>query len=131
MCTTISAKAQAAPISGSLPVICGVYCITHIPTGKRYIGQSIDCLRRMLEHQGLNTLIGHAVRRHGRQQFHYDILSEVPREQLLSCEAGWIAMLNTEFPHGFNNTFGRKHRMLRRRAMHGHKTRRKTENVFG
>jgi group I intron endonuclease len=102
MLTSTSAKAQATSIT-SLPVICGVYCITHLATGRQYIGQSVDCVRRMLDHPRYNdSPIGKAIRHYGREAFRFEILNIVPRSELLRCEAGWIKILDTLQPRGFN-----------------------------
>lgn len=47
------------------PKICGIYMIINSITGDRYIGQSIDIVRRYKEHLRINT--------HGTPDFHKDI----------------------------------------------------------
>lgn len=103
MPTTCSAVAQYTKIQTDLPVICGIYSITHADTGFRYIGQSIDCVRRMLDHERYNnSLIGKAIRFYGREAFVFEVLETAPRKELLKREADWIETFNTIYPKGFN-----------------------------
>lgn len=126
MSTAFSRDPQPFAIT-SLPIICGVYCITHKDTGKKYVGQSIDCIRRMLEHcRWEKTDLGRAIRKLGREAFTFEILEQAPRTELLERESKWIAKLNTKAPNGFNRTsptIVRNFTVEERRAFWAKKTR--------
>lgn len=106
MLTVSSGPMQGQDTRYIIPVICGVYCITHIETGKRYVGQSVDCIRRMMNHEQSKSLIGTAIRKYGREAFVFEILTETTADTLLIFETAWIKLLNTMEPNGFNAKIG-------------------------
>lgn len=85
-------------------MICGIYCLTHKPTGKSYVGQSIDIGARWLQHKNgrERSTIGAAIAKHGWSAFRADVLEECAREQLNAAEVKWIEKLSTLSPAGYN-----------------------------
>lgn len=87
-----------------MKAICGIYMITHPPSGMSYIGQSIDIKKRWREHlagEG-NALLARAVRAYGWAAFTTVILLECPPEDLDAHEIAFIKSKNSQFPGGFN-----------------------------
>jgi group I intron endonuclease len=79
----------------------GIYKITKRDDGKSYIGQSIDCNRRIKEHcspnrykQGLAIDI--AIHKYGVSAFEYEIIDECSIEELNKKEEYWIKYYNTK-----------------------------------
>lgn len=86
----------------------GVYLITNTITGAKYVGQSIDIKRRIMEHRAPNAGLKSKskkfvedIRKYGIDSFSFDVLEECPAEQLLANERKWIATLKPEY-----NTIG-------------------------
>jgi len=90
-----------------------IYSITHIPTGKIYIGSSVNVSRRLKEHiQQLNKkLHGNAHlqnywNKFGHEEFIIEILEWAKNytyENLLKMEKFWIDFYQSSFPDfGFN-----------------------------
>jgi hypothetical protein len=77
--------------------ICGIYKITHIETGKCYIGQSVDISNRWLQHckrgfgvdQVTNNKLYPEMYKYGIHNFRYEIIEEVERENLTGREKYW------------------------------------------
>ena len=87
----------------------GVYLITNTITGAKYVGQSIDIKRRMMEHKCPNSSLKSKskkfredIAQYGIDSFRFDILEECPAERLLETEKKWIKIINPEY-----NTIGR------------------------
>ena len=71
--------------------ILGVYKITS-PTGKVYIGQSINILKRWREHKnytGVGPKLKHSYEKHGFQNHIKEIIEECPLKQLDERETYW------------------------------------------
>jgi len=92
-----------------LKKICGIYCFTHIESGRQYCGQSIDCAERFKQHttpkKASNGIKG-AIMKYGVDAFSFQILEECKREELNDRETWWIAELGTLAPGGYNLTGG-------------------------
>lgn len=93
---------------------CGIYMITNLVNGKKYIGQSICIERRFREHcnNGKYTdksLIDTAIQKYGVSNFRFDILEVLPEnnEILDEKERLWIKYYNTYENHDdYNLTDG-------------------------
>ena len=87
----------------------GIYCITNIQNGMRYVGQSRNIEKRFGEHLRddikLKTRLGEAIREYGSKNFALTILEECKIEELDEKERKWIKELNT-FPNEYNMTAG-------------------------
>lgn len=95
-------------------MICGIYCFINKHNGKRYIGQSADIERRILDHKrylarGKDncTLLQNAYNKYGKDSFDLEILVECETSQLDELEKYYITLFNTtsrEF--GYNLSSG-------------------------
>ena len=80
----------------------GIYKITNKINGKSYIGQSIHCGRRLDEHCKGNQLIDEIIQLEGVENFTFEILKEVLKEELSYWEDYFIIKYQTFFPKGYN-----------------------------
>lgn len=87
--------------------ICGIYKITHKPSGKMYIGQSIDILTRWKEHiRAKDDSKFHKALRNSRiTDFAFEILEECNQTELDTREQYWINYYNSVIT-GYNMTIG-------------------------
>ena len=91
---------------------CGIYRITDLTTGKSYIGQSVDIKERFRQHIKSALTYGKAtnklystMQKSGVHNFTFEILEEVPRENLNERETYWIEFYKTK-DFGLNTTRG-------------------------
>lgn len=91
---------------------CGIYRITDLTTGKSYIGQSVDIKERFRQHIKSALTYGKAtnklystMQKSGVHNFTFEILEEVPRENLNERETYWIEFYKTK-DFGLNATRG-------------------------
>ena len=90
---------------------CGVYCIEHTPTGRFYVGKSVDVERRVRRHFSLrgdqSMLIATALRKHGIGEFRWTLLERCDSDaEALLREVEWIEDMGSRAPGGFNLTAG-------------------------
>lgn len=88
---------------------CGIYLITHLASGRGYVGQSRDIDRRWREHGATLKPRSHlekALRCYGRDAFSFEVLEVCPPELLDEREREHIARLGTLAPCGFNREPG-------------------------
>jgi group I intron endonuclease len=91
--------------------ICGVYKITHIASGKSYIGISKDIHRRWVQHSSFvktesrRNAIYSAIKKYGECQFTWQIIEECSQDILEERECHWISVFDT-FRNGYNLTAG-------------------------
>lgn len=88
---------------------CGIYLITHLASGRCYVGQSRDIARRWKEHGATSKPRSHlekALRRYGRDAFCFEVLEVCSPELLDEREREHIARLGTLAPRGFNREPG-------------------------
>ena len=76
---------------------CGVYKITHIPSGKYYIGSSKNIHRRMCEHRTRTTHMGtlgdnYYIADFDISNYKYELLEECSIDELLVTESKYIDM---------------------------------------
>lgn len=80
----------------------GIYRITNKLNGKSYVGQSIHCGKRLDEHSKGNQLIDEIIQIEGIENFNFEILKEVERNELNYWEDYFIIKYETMFPSGYN-----------------------------
>lgn len=88
--------------------LCGIYLITHIATGRKYVGQSTHIRSRWACHARgtAATKIGAAILKHGWHSFATEILELCSFDQLNEAEMRWVAHFDCVAPKGFNLTTG-------------------------
>lgn len=88
--------------------LCGIYLITHIESGLKYVGQSVDIDKRRYQHAlGLCKMrLGRAISKYGWAAFSHEILEICSADQLDEAERAWISKHNSLSPNGFNLTSG-------------------------
>jgi group I intron endonuclease len=92
----------------------GIYCWKHIKSGKRYIGQSLDVLRRMSSHRTRlrggyhdNNHLQRAWVKYGENGFEFSVIEYCPEELLAWREEEWIEKYQaTDQKCGYNLTTG-------------------------
>lgn len=87
-------------------VICGIYKITS-PTGKVYVGQSINIKRRIWYYKRMlciaQTKIYHSIKKHGWDNHLFEILIECSPQELNNLEVFYIKKFNSfNSKHGLN-----------------------------
>lgn len=83
----------------------GIYKITNKINGKSYIGQSIHCGKRLDEHYKGNQFIDQIIQLEGIQNFTFEILKVVAKEELSLWEDYFIIKYNALFPNGYNKRY--------------------------
>lgn len=90
---------------------CGIYCITHRETGRKYVGQSVNIENRFRLHQKHGRyFIGNAMRKYGAGAFDFNVIEECEEENLNTREEFWVDHLDTIAPSGFNLDTGGRYR---------------------
>ena len=93
---------------------CGIYCITNLKNGKRYVGQSINIKTRWSAHRcqylrNLKYIIGRAIAKHGLENFSFEVLEYCSEEMLDDRERYYIAEYKTMYnQNGYNLEHGGK-----------------------
>lgn len=80
----------------------GIYKIENKLNKKSYIGQSIHCGKRLDEHSKGSQLIDKVIQLEGIENFNFEILKEVKKEELNYWEDYYIIKFRTMFPNGYN-----------------------------
>lgn len=80
----------------------GIYKITNKSNNKSYIGQSIHCGKRLDEHSKGEQFIDKIIQLEGIENFDFNILKKVDKEELNYWEDYYIIKYNTLFPNGYN-----------------------------
>lgn len=94
---------------------CGIYRFI-FPSGKSYVGQSVNIKRRFREHKRcctnsknkasqVNTKFYNAARKYGFDSMQFEILEVCDRSLLSEKERSWIKILNS-VDNGYNSTDG-------------------------
>lgn len=83
---------------------CGIYLITHVENGMRYVGQSVNIERRWYQHSRgcKHQRIGLSILKHGWSAFETSILEICDRDNLNDRERHWVAALDCVSPNGYN-----------------------------
>ena len=88
---------------------CVIYKITNLIDGKVYVGQTRQKLKKRISHHKKHNphYLGHAIKKHGWENFKVEILEECETpEKLNERETFWIKKLNCQSPNGYNLTNG-------------------------
>lgn len=80
----------------------GIYKITNKKNGKVYVGQSIHCGKRFDEHNCGSQLIDEVIQIEGIENFTFEVLKEVEKEELNYWEDYYILKFESFFPNGYN-----------------------------
>ena len=92
----------------------GIYKITNILNNKCYIGQSVQIENRWKWHKrnynnknepSYNCKFYRAIRKHGLQNFEFEIIEECEHDKLNEREIYWIAHYDS-YHSGYNSTLG-------------------------
>lgn len=79
----------------------GIYIITNLINGKRYIGQSVNIKRRFWDHRCIshetNRHLKHALVKYGKENFKYEVLEECKASELDEREIYYINLLKPEY----------------------------------
>jgi group I intron endonuclease len=89
--------------------ICGIYIVTNLKNGMKYVGRSVDCNQRWVLHKyearskrrKLQAL-GQAIAEHGIENFKFEIFKEVSEDLLPAAEREAMSLFNTKWPNGYN-----------------------------
>ena len=94
----------------------GIYVITNLVNGKKYIGQSIDIQARFIRHKTngkalkkyvKDSHLYRAMRKYGVNNFSFEILEECPEGKLNEREIYYIDLYKTyDSDYGYNETLG-------------------------
>lgn len=85
---------------------CGIYRITHRPSGKCYIGQSVHISVRWTQHLTKNSsAIGKAIAL-SPSDFIFEIIELCDKKLLNEREVFYIQHFNSLSPNGYNKTLG-------------------------
>lgn len=93
----------------------GIYKITNVITDQAYIGQSVDCYKRWMQHckagLGIDTPPGNklykAIQEYGLQNFTFQLLCQCDKEELNQKEKYFIELYQADL-FGYNGTTGNK-----------------------
>lgn len=87
--------------------LCGIYLVTCVPNGRRYVGQSTNIYSRWRGHlcsmrnrHGKNTLMENCFHKYGEDSFVFEILELCDEDELVRCEEHWISKLHTRVREG-------------------------------
>lgn len=101
-------------MKGAIILACGIYKITNKITNKSYIGQSINIESRWSKEKSrafqpnceeYNKTLFKSFRKHGLENFTFEIIEECPMDQLDEKEQYYISLYDTYF-QGYNETTG-------------------------
>jgi group I intron endonuclease len=86
---------------------CAIYIITNIVNKKQYIGISTNLKRRWRDHALSDSLIGKAIKKHGKHNFIFEHVADAfSYEFAQTLERNLIVEYNTKRPNGYNVTEG-------------------------
>ena len=79
-----------------------LYCITNLVNGKKYIGITKMPYTRFSDHSRAKSLIGNAIRKHGKENFKIEIMVESTDQYIIDLESLAIISYGTLHPNGYN-----------------------------
>ena len=87
-----------------------IYCIES-PSGKKYVGQTVEFERRMYVHKltaeiNARKPLHRAIKKYGWENINVSILNHCSEQALDDVEIFWIAQLETDSSKGYNLTSG-------------------------
>ena len=84
--------------------LCGIYLLTHIATGRKYVGQSVDIQKRWREHSRCysDARLGKSIKQYGWHAFNAEIVELCEFSRLNELELFHITLQDCVFPRGFN-----------------------------
>ena len=85
-----------------------VYCFTHLETGRKYVGKSLQTIKSVKRrHLNATTYFGSVLRKYGIDNFTVEIIDRAEtNEELKKKESFWIDKLDTIGDKGFNLSSG-------------------------
>lgn len=102
----------------NLPADCGIYLVTNLINGKKYVGQSVNIKKRFQSHhlcdyknekgELYNTKFYQALRKYGIENFEVTVLELCNKENLDEKEIYYVSYYDS-FKNGYNSTEGGQH----------------------
>lgn len=88
--------------------LCGIYLLTHIESGRKYVGQSIDIETRIRYHSyGYGSFkLSHCIKKYGFESFSWCAVELCSVQNLNERETFWINHFDCISPNGLNLTTG-------------------------
>ena len=86
----------------ALKGLSGIYAIIHIPSGRVYIGSSINLARRLAEHLGYgssNRLLKNSIAKHGLEDYIFCVVKLYSVDPEVSKETNQANLLALEQPY--------------------------------
>lgn len=82
----------------------GIYLITNLLNGKKYVGQSVDIKKRWNEHKyhDNSMLVHRAIAKYGIDNFKFEVICECTKGELNELEKKYIQEYNSMHPNGYN-----------------------------
>jgi group I intron endonuclease len=95
---------QSLSRSDCVGAVSGIYAVTHIESGKVYVGQSMNIGRRLRDHRRApnESLISRCVRKYGAEAFEVRVVELCEEGELDAREIHWIEALDSIHPAGLN-----------------------------
>lgn len=88
--------------------VCGIYLIENKMTGEKYVGQSVNCWRRVNEHCNRNSLlVDKAIHSYGIENFTFTVIKRCTNNMLNFWENYYIYKYNT-YKDGYNEKINEK-----------------------
>lgn len=83
----------------------GVYMVTQLSTGMKYVGSTINIKQRRITYEKPSAYRSSFLRSVDPSDLKFEVLCEyssIEKKDLLIAELQWIAKMNTIHPNGFN-----------------------------
>jgi len=79
--------------------------LTHVASGRKYVGQSINIEARISNHPyGTRGALAKAIKEFGWDAFSHEIIETCDSSRLNAAEAKWVDHFDCMTPRGFNST---------------------------